>query len=60
MLRKTLGQGAVPMADAVRWLAELGGYTGISSGGPPGARVIARELARIESIVEVLSSSDKM
>jgi hypothetical protein len=38
----------------VRWLADLGGYTGKSSGGPPGMHVIARGLARIESIVEVL------
>lgn len=40
------GQSAfVPtIAVAVTWLAELGGYTGKSSGGPPGAQTIARGL----------------
>jgi transposase Tn5 family protein len=57
LLRKPKGVGRKQSPDigtVVRWLAELGGYTGKSSGGPPGARVIARGLARIESIVEVL------
>lgn len=57
MLRKPKGvsRTSVPgISLVVRWLADLGGYTGTSSGGPPGARVIARGLARIEPIVEVL------
>jgi hypothetical protein len=32
------------IGQAVRWLADLGGYTGKSSGGPPGAITIARGL----------------
>lgn len=32
----------------VRWVAELGGYTGKSSGGPPGIIVLTRGLQRIE------------
>ena len=38
--RKEEAHGAVPdgstLAQATRWLADLGGYTGKSSGGPPG------------------------
>ena len=40
------------MEDAVRWVAELGGYTGNSSGGPPGSVTIRRGLERLESAVE--------
>jgi hypothetical protein len=39
--------GPVSLAQAVRWVADLGGYTGKSSGGPPGAVTIARGLERI-------------
>ena len=44
--KRRRGQTAfVPtIAVAVTWLAELGGYTGKSSGGPPGAQTIARGL----------------
>lgn len=38
----------------VRWIAELGGYTGKSSGGPPGIEVITRGWNRVEVAVEVL------
>ena len=38
------------IAQAVRWIADLGGYTGKSSGGPPGPLVIARGLHRIEPV----------
>jgi hypothetical protein len=37
------------IAQAVRWIAELGGYTGAkSSGGPPGTIVIARGLQNVQ------------
>jgi hypothetical protein len=42
------------MAQAVLLIAQCGGYTGKSSGGPPGAFVIARGLARIQTVAEVL------
>lgn len=32
------------IAEAVRWIADLGGYNGKSSGGPPGAITIGRGL----------------
>lgn len=41
------------IAEAVRWLAELGGYTGKSSGGLPGSVTIARGLDRISLAVEM-------
>ena len=48
------------IGQAVRWLAELGGYTGKSSGGPPGAIVIRRGLERIETLARVLSDRGKL
>lgn len=48
--------------EAVRWIAELGGYTGKSSGGPPGAVTIRRGMERLRiatEAVELLRSSGK-
>lgn len=42
------------IAQAVRWIAELGGYTGKQSGGPPGTIVIGRGLRDVEIAVRVL------
>jgi len=48
-------QGETPtIAEAVTWVAEIGGYTGKSSGGPPGATVISRGLNRIQLLAEYL------
>lgn len=57
LLKKTTGRhlGDMPnIGEMVTWVAELGGYTGKSSGGPPGAIVIARGLERIQPVVEIL------
>ena len=35
------------IGKAVTWIAEMGGYTGKSSGGPPGAQTIGRGLQRL-------------
>jgi Transposase DNA-binding/Transposase DDE domain len=43
------------IGQVVPWLAELGGYTGKSSGGPAGMIVITRGLLRIESLATLLS-----
>jgi len=44
------------LAEAVTLIAELGGYTGKSSGGPPGPTVIARGLERVAIAAEVLEN----
>lgn len=36
------------IGEVTQWIAELGGYTGKSSGGPPGIIVLTRGLQRIE------------
>lgn len=52
--------GEVPtIAEAVDWLAKIGGYTGKSSGGPPGPTVIARGLERIQLLAEHLANQEK-
>ncbi len=43
-----------PIGQVVTWIAELGGYTGKSSGGPPGAIVIARGLREIRPVAELI------
>jgi hypothetical protein len=61
LLRKPSGvkRKDVPtLGQVVRWIADLGGYTGKSSGGPPGAIVLIRGLLRIEPIVMVLSDGE--
>jgi hypothetical protein len=40
------------MGNAILWLAEIGGYTGKSSGGPPGSITIGRGLERLKNAVE--------
>ena len=44
------------IGQAVLWLAELGGYTGKSSGGPPGSTTIGRGLEYILVGVNVLAA----
>ncbi len=61
LLKKKTGyrRGQMPtIAEMVTWVAELGGYTGKSSGGPPGPIVIGRGLDRIQSLVEFLKSGE--
>ena len=43
------------IGKATLWIAELGGYTGKSSGGPPGSITIARGLERILNASEVVA-----
>jgi hypothetical protein len=44
------------IGDATRWIAELGGYTGKSSGGPPGSITIGRGLERLRIAAQLLKS----
>lgn len=43
-----------PVGIVIRWIADLGGYTGKSSGGPPGSIVLARGLQRLEGAAQVV------
>ena len=48
---------AVPtVAQATTWLAELGGYTGKSSGGPPGTVTLARGLLRVRAAADAIEA----
>ena len=38
------------------WLAELGGYTGKSSGGPPGTITISRGLAKLRAGADAIAA----
>ena len=46
--------GIPTMAQVTRWLADLGGYTGKSSGGPPGSITIGRGLERLKHGVQAV------
>ncbi|MCL2725021.1 MAG: hypothetical protein FWD69_11355 [Polyangiaceae bacterium] len=49
---ESVPDGIPTMAQAVRWLADLGGYTGKSSGGPPESITLRRGLERVQMAVE--------
>lgn len=62
--RKTeqIPEGVPTIEEAVRWIAELGGYTGKSSGGPPGSVTIRRGLEPLRiaaEVVKLMRSSEK-
>jgi DDE family transposase/transposase-like protein len=58
---KGVRRGVTPsLHQAIRWVADLGGYTGKSSGGPPGATVIGRGLADVEVLVRGLNNLRRM
>lgn len=42
--------------QAVYWIAQLGGYTGKSSGGPPGAATLGRGLQSLESAATLVKN----
>jgi hypothetical protein len=47
------------IAQATTWIAELGGYTGKSSGGPPGAVTIGRGLEYVSGGADALEQLDR-
>jgi hypothetical protein len=54
--RTKLKLGATPtLREIVDMIAALGGYTGKSSGGPPGPTVIARGLEKVAIAAEVVA-----
>jgi hypothetical protein len=59
ILRKPKGValGAEPtLGQVVRWIADLGGYTGKSSGGPPGVRILSRALPEVLAAAAALAA----
>ncbi len=58
-LRKPKGVafGAKPtLGEMTRWVADIGGYTGKSSGGPPGIRVLSRGFDRVEAAAQAIAT----
>ena len=51
---ETIPDAMPTIAQAARWIADLGGYTGKSSGGPPGSITIRRGLERVKNGVEAV------
>lgn len=56
---EVIPDGVPTIAKAVLWIAELGGYTGKSSGGPPGAITIRRGLETLRPAARMLALLDK-
>jgi hypothetical protein len=53
--------GTTPtVAQATQWVAEIGGYTGRSSGGPPGVVVIRRGLDEVVAVAKALRNLAQM
>jgi hypothetical protein len=53
---RKIPDGMPTMARATFWLAELGGYTGKSSGGPPGAITLSRGLLRVRAAADAIEA----
>lgn len=53
---EVIGEETPDLETATRWIAELGGYTGKSSGGPPGSTTIARGLAQLHIAAETIEA----
>jgi len=57
--RQARGRGASGVgmrSRSRRGLAELGGYTGKSSGGPPGTITISRGLAKVRAAADAIAA----
>lgn len=59
ILLKKHGGATIPnqiptLGQATLWVAQLGGYTGKSSGGPPGVICIARGLTRVRAAADAI------
>jgi hypothetical protein len=53
---EVIPDGTPSIAMAVRWLADLGGYSGNSNAGPPGSIVIGRGMTKLATAVEILEA----
>jgi hypothetical protein len=55
--KKHLAVTQVPtLAQATLWLAQIGGYTGKSSGGPPGSVTLTRGLKEVAAVVRAFDA----
>lgn len=55
--KKHLDAAQVPtLAQATLWLAQIGGYTGKSSGGPPGSVTLTRGLKEVAAVVRAFDA----
>lgn len=54
--RPLLNSETMTLQEAVLGIAELGGYTGKSSGGPPGQIVLARGWTRLQEAAEAIAA----
>ena len=55
---ETISDAEPSIEQATRWLAELGGYTGKSSGGPPGSITIRRGLDYIAPVALLIKAGE--
>jgi len=53
---ETLPDATLTIGEATTWIARLGGYTGKSSGGPPGAITIRRGFERVRPAAQVFAA----
>lgn len=56
---ETIPDSVPTLRDAVTWIAELGGYTGKSSGGPPGSITIRRGLDYLAPAAATIRALEK-
>jgi hypothetical protein len=54
---ETIPAGVPTIAQATRWIADLGGYTGKSSGGPPGTITLKRGLNRLATATKLIEAT---
>ena len=53
---ETVPDSVPTIAQATLWIAELGRYTGKSSGGPPGTITISRGLAKLRAGADAIAA----
>jgi hypothetical protein len=49
-------RAALTIAEVTLWVAKIGGYTGKSSGGPPGSATLARGLKEVATVAQALEA----
>ena len=53
---ETIPDGIPTIGQAMRWIADLGGYTGVSSGGPPGSITLGRGYEKLIVAVQAVQA----